>query len=209
MFRSRAPRLATLGRGAGLDRNELRTEIGALRADLLRIANLQLRDAHLAEDVVQETLLAALNATSAYAGRAAVKTWLVGILKHKVIDALRLRIRAPKNVTDLAVEMSAESVDALFDDTGTWRARPREWDDPSHGLGQHDFDRVLERCLKKLPDLNAQVFVLREVFELEADEVCSLAAITRNHLNVLLYRARMSLRHCIDLHWVAEEGTRS
>lgn len=194
---------------AWLEPNDLRTEIAAHRGDLLRIASLQLRDRHLAEDVVQETLLAALNSAASYAGRATVKTWLVGILKFKVIDALRARSRAPVNATDLAAETSTADLDRLFDETGTWKVKPRAWDDPGHAVRQRDFDRVLEGCLKKLPDLSAQAFVLREVFEVEADEVCRLVAITRNHLNVLLYRARMSLRGCLDVNWVSEEGAAS
>jgi RNA polymerase sigma-70 factor (ECF subfamily) len=194
---------------AWLEPNDLRSEIAAHRGDLLRIASLQLRDRHLAEDVVQETLLAALNSAASYAGRATVKTWLVGILKFKVIDALRARSRAPVNATDLAAETSTADLDRLFDETGTWKAKPRAWDDPGHGVRQRDFDRVLEGCLRKLPDLSAQAFVLREVFEVEAGEVCRLVGITRNHLNVLLYRARMSLRGCLDLNWVSEEGVAS
>lgn len=189
-----------------LDPNELRTEIARHRGDLLRIASLQLRDRHLAEDVVQETLLAALDSADSYEGRAQVRTWLVGILKFKVIDALRSRARAPKNLTDLGAEVTTDDVDALFDEAGAWRTKPREWADPGHGVRQRDFDRVLESCLRKIPGLSAQVFVLREVFELEAEEVCGLAAITRNHLNVLLYRARMALRGCLDVNWVAEGG---
>jgi RNA polymerase sigma-70 factor (ECF subfamily) len=201
-----APSPTGRAREVRLDPNELRTEIARHRGDLLRIASLQLRDRHLAEDVVQETLLAALNSVASYAGRAQVKTWLVGILKFKVIDALRARSRVPKNMSDLGPQVSTDDLDALFDDTGTWRVKPREWDDPGHGVRQREFDRVLERCLRKLPDLSAQVFVLREIFEMEADEVCGLVAITRNHLNVLLYRARMSLRGCLDRNWIAEEG---
>lgn len=187
-----------------LDPDELRTEIARHRGDLLRIASLQLRDRHLAEDVVQETLLAALASADSYEGRAQVKTWLVGILKFKVIDALRSRARAPKTLTDLGAEVTTDDIDALFDEAGAWRAKPRDWEDPGHGVRQRDFDRVLESCLREIPGMSAQVFVLREVFELEADEVCRLAAITRNHLNVLLYRARMSLRGCLDMNWVAE-----
>ncbi|MEK7316846.1 MAG: sigma-70 family RNA polymerase sigma factor [Candidatus Eisenbacteria bacterium] len=189
-----------------MDSSELRTEIVRHRADLLRIATIQLRDPHLAEDVVQEALLAALQSAETYEGRAKLKTWLVGILKFKVLDALRSRARSPRTMTDLEAERGTTDVDALFDETGTWREKPREWEDPTHGTRQRDFDRVLERCLEKLPGVAAQAFVLREVFELEAEEVCSLVSVTRNHLNVLLYRARMSLRRCLDLHWVAEEG---
>lgn len=185
---------------------DLRSEIARCRGDLLRIASLQLRDRHLAEDVVQETLLSALASAGSYAGRASVKTWLVGILKHKVIDALRARARGPRTMSDLGRETRTEDLDALFDEAGAWRDKPREWEDPAHAVRQRDFDRVLETCLRKLPGLSAQVFVLRELFEMSAEEVCGLAGVTRNHLNVLLYRARMSLRGCLDLNWVSEGG---
>lgn len=191
---------------ARLEPRDMRTEIASHRDDLFRIASLQLRNRNVAEDVVQETLLAALNAADSYAGRASVKTWLVGILKHKVIDALRARSRDPKTVTDLGVEVRTDDLDALFDEAGIWRAKPREWEDPAARVRQRDFDRVLERCLKKLPGLSAQVFVLRELFDMSAEEICNLVGITRNHLNVLLYRARMSLRACLDLNWVREKG---
>lgn len=191
---------------AWLEPHDLRMEIARYRGDLLRIASLQLRDRHLAEDVVQETILSALSAVDSYAGRARVKTWLVGILKHKVIDALRARSRGPRTLTDLGAEVNTNDLDALFDDAGLWRVTPREWEDPTHAVRQRDFDRVLETCLRKLPGLSAQVFVLRELFEVSAEEICGLAGVTRNHLNVLLYRARMSLRGCLDLNWVTEGG---
>jgi RNA polymerase sigma-70 factor (ECF subfamily) len=191
---------------ARLEPIEMRTEIARHRGDLLRIASIQLRDRHLAEDVVQETLLSALASADSYAGRASVKTWLVGILKHKVIDAIRARARGPKSMSDLGPEIGTDDLDALFDEAGIWRVKPREWDDPSQRVRQRDFDRVLEACLKKLPGLSAQAFTLRELFEMSAEEVCAVTGITRNHLNVLLYRARMSLRGCLDLNWVREKG---
>lgn len=191
---------------AHLEPLEMRTEIVRHRDDLLRMASLQLRNRHLAEDVVQETLLAALKAAGSYAGRASVKTWLVGILKHKVIDALRARSRDPKTATDLAAEVRTEDLDALFDEGGIWREKPREWEDPAQRVRQRDFDRVLEACLGKLPGRSAQAFVLRELSGMDAEEICELLGVTRNHLNVLMFRARMSLRGCLDLNWVREKG---
>ena len=189
--------------------DELVEEIGSHREDLLRLARLQLRDAHLAEDVVQETLLAAVRSASSYQGRAQLKSWLVGILKFKIIDALRARARAPTPASDLAAELDAADLDALFDEGGTWRAKPREWEDPSHAVMLEDFQRVLEGCLSKLPDHSARAFMLREMLGLAADEICGVLGVTRNHLNVLLYRGRLSLRRCLELHWVTDERTAS
>jgi RNA polymerase sigma-70 factor (ECF subfamily) len=191
---------------ARLEPHDLRSEIALHRGDLLRIASIQLRDRHLAEDVVQETLLSALASAESYAGRASVKTWLVGILKHKVIDAIRARARGPRPISEIGSELRTDDLDALFDEVGIWRVKPREWEDPAHEVHQRDFDRVLETCLKKLPGTSAQVFVLREMFEMSAEEVCELVGVTRNHVNVLLYRARISLRGCLDLNWIREKG---
>lgn len=191
--------------GSTLKTDELVQEIGSHRGDLLRLARLQLRDAHLAEDVVQETLLAAFRSASSYEGRAKVKTWLVGILKFKIIDALRARSRAPTPVSDLAAELDTADLDALFDEGGTWRAKPREWEDPSHGVAQEDFERVLDGCLSKLPDHSARAFMLREMLGLATEEICGVLGVTRNNLNVLLYRGRLSLRRCLEIHWVADD----
>lgn len=199
----RAPQLiASSGGGDVLNTQALLEEIGKHRADLLRIARLQLRDYELAEDVVQETLLAAASSAATYEGRARVLTWLVGILKFKIIDALRARARAPVSVSDVGEGLDTDDIDALFDASGTWRDKPSEWNDASHRLRENDFRRVLEACLTKLSPLPARVFMLRELFEIEPEEICRLAAVTRNHLNVLLYRARLSLRSCLELNWM-------
>jgi len=137
-----------------------------------------------------------------------VKTWLVGILKFKIIDALRSKARQPIPASDLDADGSIGDLEALFDETGTWSAKPRDWEQPGHELRQSDFDQVLEACLSKVPELPARVFMLREMFEMDAEEVCTAASVTRNHLNVLLYRARMALRRCLDLNWVTDGGSR-
>ena len=176
-------------------------EVYAHRADLLRIAWLQLRDEHLAEDVVQETFLAALKSGQSFAGRSKLKTWLIGILKFKIVDALRSRARDPIAISHM--EKEVDDTDALFDEQGLWRSRPRDWDDPAFIAGQQDFLRIMDLCLEKLPPDTARVFMLRELFEMESEEICGIASISPNHLGVLLYRARMSLRRCVEINWLS------
>ena len=178
-------------------------EVYAHRADLLRIAWLQLRDEHLAEDVVQETFLAALKSGQSFAGRSKLKTWLIGILKFKIVDALRSRARDPIAISHMEKEVDVQDMDALFDEQGLWRSRPRNWDDPAFIAGQQDFLRIMDLCLEKLPPDTARVFILRELFEMESEEICGIASISPNHLGVLLYRARMSLRRCVEINWLS------
>lgn len=178
-------------------------EINASRADLLRIARFQLRDADLAEDVVQETLLAAMKSRARFAGRAKLMTWLIGILKFKVLDALRRSRRDPIPLSDLVPELETADLDGLFDEGGTWRDKPVPWPDPHASVQQHDFLRVLEMCLTRLPPNSARVFMLREIFGLESREICRVMSLTRSNLGVLLFRARLSLRQCLDSKWFA------
>lgn len=174
-----------------------------LRKELMRLARLQLqRDASLADDVVQETLLAAIQSLAQFRGESSLKTWLVGILKFKVLDALRARARQPVSLTELEPELHTDDLDALFDTTGTWCTKPQDWSDPDFASRQRDFLQLLERCLTELPKHTARAFMLRELFEVETDEICRLLAITPNHMGVLLYRARMTLRRCVEGQWL-------
>lgn len=176
-------------------------EVHAYRPDLLRISKLQLRDDETAADVVQETVLAAFQARQSFAGKSKLKTWLIGILKFKIIDALRIRSREPVPASRLKTELDIEDIEALFDTEGLWNHGPTVWADPESTARQQDFMQVMELCLEKLPPNSARVFMLRELFEVDAEEICALTFISRNHLGVLLYRARMSLRGCLEVHW--------
>ena len=97
------------------------TRIDGHRAYLLRVAVLQLRDPDLAEDVVQDTLVAALQGEAGFSGRSSLKTWLTGILKHKIVDAIRRKGREPV-MANLDDETRLEDFDALFDETGHWES---------------------------------------------------------------------------------------
>ena len=186
-----------------MDADPFAAEIDSHRRYLLRVARLQLRDGDLAEDVVQETLVAALSAREGFSGRSSVRTWLTGILKHKIIDAIRQKQRAPLPVASFDEEVDLEALDPLFAEDGAWQAPPAAWGDPESALTRREFMEVLERCLERLPPTTARVFAMREILELSTDEICKELTITANNLWVILYRARMALRLCLEQHWFA------
>lgn len=177
--------------------NDFRMRVEGERPYLLRYASLQLRDRAAAEDAVQETLVAALVGEGSFAGRSNLRTWLTGILKHKIIDLIR---KAGRETT---VD-SSEAWEAVFDENDHWSAFPPEWDDPDRSLEQKQFFAALELCLEGLPDKTARVFMMREHMGLETDEICKELGITPTHCWVLLYRARMALRQCLEKNWFAK-----
>ena len=174
--------------------NDFRSRVERERPYLLRYASLQLRDAHAAEDAVQETLLAALAGEAGFGERASLRTWLTGILKHKIIDAIR---RASREAPALA----EDEFDALFDQRGHWVEMPAAWSDPDAALQQQRFFAALELCLGRLPPKTSQAFMMREHLGLQTGEICKELAITPTHCWVLLYRARMALRECLNKEW--------
>jgi RNA polymerase sigma-70 factor (ECF subfamily) len=176
-------------------------ELEPHRKYLTRVAQLQLRDRDAAEDVVQETLLAAVAGQRTFTGRSSVRTWLTGILKHKIVDAIRRKQRDPVFESSLAVETDLEDFEGLFQANGAWEAPPAAWGDPEAAFSRQEFFDVMELCLEKLPPNTARVFIMREVLELESDEICKELRITANNLWVILYRARMALRQCLEQNW--------
>lgn len=186
-----------------MDPAKFAAEIESHRSYLLRVAQLQLRDRDAAEDTVQDTMVAALAGREGFTGRSTVKTWLTGILKHKIIDAIRRRQREPLATAALDEELDVDDFDALFANNGAWEAPPADWGDPETALDRRQFFEILELCLAKLPANTARVFMMREVLELESAEICKELSITPNNLWVILYRARMALRQCLERNWFA------
>ena len=167
---------------------------------LYRFALSRLRDSHLAEDVVQETFLAAIKSES-FAGQSSPRTWLTGILKHKIIDLMRKKNRETV-VSDLIDESENYSADDFFDATGHWIDKPQKWDMPEDMMEQKQFLGVLQSCIDKLPPKLANLFMLRDVHETDNDEICKDLNITPTNAWVMLYRARMGLRKCIEINWI-------
>lgn len=173
-------------------------DVEALRPQLLRFARAQLRNDAWAEDAVSDTLLAALEKPQAFAGRSQLKTWLVGILKHKVIDQMRRHAREA-TVTTRDDEEDIDSL--LFTAKGAWQTMPDDWGSPESSFAQRQFFEVLEACVDHLPPTQGRVFMMREWLELESDEICKQLAITSTNLWVLLHRARLRLRVCLQDRW--------
>ena len=182
--------------------------IAALRVQMLKFAVLQLADAQLAEDAVQEALISAFQHVESFTGQAAFKTWVFAILKNKIIDQLRKQQRV-STVSSLFGDDEAEqaSIDQLFDGKGHWHMseRPVAWSLPDQSAENQQFWQVFEACLTHLPAQQAQVFMMREVIELETDEICLKLAMSVNHLHVLIYRARLKLRECLENKWILQE----
>jgi RNA polymerase sigma-70 factor (ECF subfamily) len=176
---------------------------------LFKYALMRLRDATKAEDAVQETFLAALKGGRAFAGRSAEKSWLVGILKNKIYDHYR-RAGRETPFTDLAFYAGEEDDGFAAEGAGKdgWlRERgPREWPEPGKSLDDANFWQTYRDCSAKLPKNVAAVFNLREVDGVESREICALLNISESNLWVMLHRARMALRRCLEANWFAREA---
>lgn len=172
---------------------------------LYRYAYTRLRDATLAEDIVQETLLSAIQSLDSYSGRSTERTWLIGILKHKVIDHYRMNC---KNVqfTDEDTDLSA--TDRFFERPDAWdghwviKLRPVDPEQsPDQVLERDEFWDVMNNCLSALPERVASVFTLREVDGLSSDEICEILSLSASNFWVIMHRARMQLRRCVEIKW--------
>jgi RNA polymerase sigma-70 factor (ECF subfamily) len=181
-------------------------DVADQRSYLLRYARLQLRNDAWAEDAVSETLVAALSRPPAFAQRSQLKTWLVGILKHKVIDFLRSRRREVQWADE--GDGSDELEVLAFQADGHFATPPADWGDPEQALASRQFFEVLEVCVDRLPPAMARVFMMREWLDLSSDEICKELALTPTNLYVQLHRARLRLRECLDLNWFSTPTAR-
>jgi RNA polymerase sigma-70 factor (ECF subfamily) len=184
------------------DRSELKPEdwVDRYGDALYRFALMSVRDPSVAEELVQETFMGALRSAGNYRGRSSEKTWLVAILKHKIIDHFRTKHRREHSTNK--IEAFSAIDDNPFDQKGDWRQRPAAWQsDPFNNLQQKQFLEVLYCCLSKIPERLSRAFVLREIDGLSTEELCKTLEISKTNSWVMLYRARMALRDCIEASW--------
>lgn len=178
-----------------------------LRRQMHHFATLQLSDAHLAEDAVQEALIGALKNVHAFGGRAALKNWVFAILKNKIADVLRQKQRLVNASSLMHEHEEEEDFSELFNARGMWLQdeRPAAWNAPEEAMREGQFWKIFETCLEHLPGNQARVFMMREFVELESQEICAAVDVSVTNLNVMLYRARIRLRECLEDNWFKEE----
>src|SRR5882757_806580 len=188
-----------------MDTRNLQQTVGDLRPTLLRIARVQLRNDTWAEDAVSETLISALEGVDRFGGQSQLKTWVIGILKHKIIDQFR---RAGREISIEAATEAAqvETFDELYTSDEHRVNQPLDWGDPEAAYSRVQFFDILQLCVEELPPALARVFMMREWLELDTPQICKEVGITATNSFVMLHRARMRLRECLELRWFATEA---
>jgi RNA polymerase sigma-70 factor (ECF subfamily) len=173
------------------------------REPLYRYALIHLRDRELAEDLVQATLLSAIESADGFRGHSSPRTWLISILKNKIIDHVRKAAHDPIGRAAGDEVHDAES-DEFFNADGSWGDKPpRAWGNPDQSFEHAQFWDVFQACCNVLPLQTAQVFLLREVMGFSIEEICKDLGITASNCSVILHRARLRLRDCLERKWFA------
>ena len=164
---------------------------------LFHFAFARVKDRETAEDLVQETFLAAVQSQGQFKGQSTEKTWLFSILKHKLIDHYR-KNKATVYAGDILHD--PDNLEAFFNAKGNWQIRPEHWrTDPGKSQEIKEFLDHFYRCLSGIPKRSAKVFAYREIDGLSTAEICKRLDITSTNCWVILYRARMLLRKCLEL----------
>jgi len=166
---------------------------------LYRYAFSRVRSEAVAEDLLQDTLLAAIQGIEKFNGTSSISSWLVGILKHKIMDYYRKSQReSPLSDSDLGEDL----INYQFDDQGHWKVALTDWKTPEMTLNNDEFWQIFYQCQARLPDTMARLFMLRVVDGLPTEECCQLLGFKNaNQLWVALSRTRMKLRQCLETHW--------
>jgi RNA polymerase sigma-70 factor (ECF subfamily) len=164
---------------------------------LLRFALGRVRHADVAEDLVQEAFLAALRSRSQFAGNSSERTWLLSILRHKLLDHVR---RQSREQPASAIASDA-LIDEWFDRGGHWKRPPAEWLNPSAACESAEFWTTFAQCVEGLPRSLAAAFSLRALDDMTSAEVCTALNVSPSHFHVMMHRARLRLWRCLNIHW--------
>lgn len=170
---------------------------------LFGFALTRVRDREVAEDLVQETLLAALRSRDNFQGRSSESTWMVGILKNKIMDHFRKTSREVDHPLPFENEQ-------LYETTGEWAGHWKEGLTPIHVSPETETETrelraKLDSCIQELPERIACIFTLRELDHAKTEDLCKEFSISPTNLGVILYRARAQLRRCLEKYWMSTQ----
>jgi RNA polymerase sigma-70 factor (ECF subfamily) len=173
---------------------------------LYRYALMRVRKPEVAEDLVQDSLLAAVRAAEGFSGRSSERSWLVGILKNKIADHFR---KLGRETTFTDMEFLKDEMSHKFE-RGFWTGEkgPKAWQESDAVTYRSEFWQTLRGCLDKLPPRVADVFMMREMDGEDTPGICEQLGISQSNLWVMLHRARMALRECLEIHWFGRTSPR-
>ncbi len=168
---------------------------------LYRYAYPRVNDKEVAKDLVQDTFLAAWRNHDNFKGEISEKNWLFTILKNKIIDHYR------KASTRLTEGLPDNTDDTYFDDAGHWakQAGPNDWGTGlSETVERKEFYEILDKCRKKLKDIQSAVFTMKYLDGLDSEAICKELNITASNFWVLVHRAKLQLRACLERNWTTK-----
>ncbi|MCF6248992.1 MAG: sigma-70 family RNA polymerase sigma factor [Desulfobacula sp.] len=170
---------------------------------LYAFAFYRVKDDILAQDLVQDALMGALKSKDKFKGTSSEKTWLTGIIKHKIIDAIRKKYRETA-FEDKALDFRTR--ENAFNDKGMWKTGPRKWaSNPEELLNQKDFLTVVNKCFGELPDRPGRALAMKELDGETTKTICKVLNVSSTNAWVILHRARALMRKCIEAKWLGEK----
>jgi RNA polymerase sigma-70 factor (TIGR02943 family) len=155
-------------------------------------------DKAIAEDLVQETFIAAFQSFDKFRSESSPQTWLFAILNNKINDHYRSKQKTP------VLSKDTTFFGYFFDDHGHWRESeyPKEWSDADlHLLDNSEFKNTLQKCRRNLPEHWDMVLQLKYIDQRDGKEICQDLNITPSNFWQLMHRAKLQLRKCLELHW--------
>lgn len=155
----------------------------------------------IAEDLVQETFLSALKGLEGYKGQSSEKNWIFSILKNKIIDHYRKKASGPAITTMPDLQLAAED---WFNDEGRWAGdkAPRDWHEAENPTERKEIQKIINWCKDHLKTVQQHVFILKYMEDLGADEICKVLNISSSNYWVLIHRARLQMRDCVEKYWL-------
>jgi RNA polymerase sigma-70 factor (TIGR02943 family) len=162
----------------------------------------RIRDSNLAKDLVQDTFLAAWKNVEKYNGEASVKTWLFTILKNKIIDHYR---KSSTRLTDELMQKEGDQ-DIYFDEADHWAKGSYPGNlgvDENSLVEKKEFYSIFTKCKNKLKQVQSAVFTMKYIDGLESEEICKALELSSSNYWVLIHRAKVQLRSCLEANWMA------